>query len=142
MRRIDKLKKLYKEIGKKTENDLNKKNKKRTCYNIIYFIAFSIAILTDFILPIAINMDIDFTDNDEKYEKEKSILELGVLLAIVFSVLWSSYTIITIYSTKRRRYITADFLYDRQINDNINLMKTVQIICNNFLQSLFLASYR
>ncbi len=88
-------------------------------------------------------MDTDFTDNDEKYEKEKSILELalGVLLAIAFSVVWSSYTIITIYSTKRRRYITGDFLYDRQINDNISLMKTVQIICGFSFAIIFCNLY-
>ena len=29
----------------------------------------------------------------------------------------------------RKRYITGDFLYDKKINDDISLMKTVQLIC-------------
>lgn len=41
----------------------------------------------------------------------------------------SSYTLIIIYHTKRSRYITGDFLYDKQINDNLSLMKTVQLVC-------------
>ena len=40
-----------------------------------------------------------------------------------------SYTIITVYSTTRRQYISGDFLYDKQINDNLNLLKTVEIVC-------------
>ena len=32
-----------------------------------------------------------------------------------------------IYSTNRKNYISGDYLYDKQINDNISLL-TVQII--------------
>ena len=35
----------------------------------------------------------------------------------------------TVYSTTRRQYISGDFLYDKQINDNLNLLKTVSIVC-------------
>ena len=153
VRRIDKLKKLYKEIGKENRKDIkiinekkekNKKNKKCVCYYIIFFIAFFIAIITDFLVPIALNMETDFVEEDKKeYEKEKSILELilGILFSIVLSVVCCSYTLITIYSTKRRRYITGDFLYDRQINDNISLMKTVQIICGFSFAIIFCNLY-
>lgn len=29
----------------------------------------------------------------------------------------------------RKRYITGDYLYDRKINDDLSLLKTVQIVC-------------
>ena len=138
-RRIKKINKLYKEIEKEKNEDLNNyqkynndnKSNKCTCSEIILYFAFLIVLCTDFILPIALNFEEDYIEDDDKYEKEESVvgLAVGVILSIVCSVLTSSYTIITIYSTKRRKYITGDFLYDRQINDNISLMKTVQIIC-------------
>ena len=131
VRRIDKLKKLYKEIEKEKDDDINRvSNKKRTCFNFIFFLAFIIVICTDFLLPIALNFKEDFI-HDDKYEKEKSLIELiiGILFAVGLSIVCSSYTVITIFATKRRRYITGDFLYDKEINDDISLMKTVQIIC-------------
>ena len=87
------------------------------------------AIITDFLLPFINNRD--NVEDDEEFEKEESELDLaiGVLLSIVLSVVFSAYTLIIIYSTIRRKYITGDFLYDKQINDNLNLMKTVQLVC-------------
>ena len=133
VRRIDKLKKLYKEIEKEKENDLENigNNKKGTCGDFFLAIAFIIEVVTDFILPIVLDSEEDYIDEDDKYEKEKSMfgLAVAVIIAILFSVVWNSYTIITIYSTKRRRYISGDFLYDKQINDNLSLLKSVQLIC-------------
>ena len=136
-RRIYKFKKLYKAIIQEKDQDINKlpelKNKK--CCPLIYiilFIAFSIIIVTDFLLPFFLNTDEDYyADDDEEFEKEESKISLaiGVILAIVCSVLCTSYTIAIIYSTTRKMYITGDFLYDKQINDNLNLIKTVQIVC-------------
>ena len=134
VRRIDKLKKLYKEIGKEYKEDLNqneKNNKCCKCYSFILFLAFFIAVLSDFILPIALNLDENYINDDDKYEKEESTYSLivGVIISVVLSVVCNSYTVIVIYSTLRRRYITGDFLYDKKINDNINLLKTIQLIC-------------
>ena len=52
-----------------------------------------------------------------------------MIIAYPFSLIVSCYTVIMIYSDTRKNYISGDFLYDKQINDNISLMKTVQIIC-------------
>lgn len=94
------------------------------CYIIILFIPLGMAIINDFLLPIAIDYDEDFYD-DEKYEKEDSIfsLILGVFLSCFISVLTSAYTLIIVYSTTRRQYITGDFLYDKSINDDLSLIK-------------------
>ena len=134
VRRINKLQKLYKEIEKEKNEDLIRlQNKKCSWYYIILFIAFGIAFITDFLIPFLNNNDDDkdYTKDDEDYEKEDSTLSLavGVLLSFAIAVICSSYTIIIIYFTKRRRYITGDFLYDKQINDNLCLMKTVQLVC-------------
>ena len=132
VRRIIKLKKLYRELYIERDTDLREINKKCTIRYIILFIALSIAILTDFLVPFLNDPDDDFyDDNGEEYEKGKSKIGLvaGILLCIVVSIICSSYTIIIIYSTKRKRYITGDFLYDKQINDNLNLLKTVSIVC-------------
>ena len=133
VRRIDKLKKLYKEIEKEKENDLEnqRNNKKCTCGKIIHFLAFAMAVITDFILPIGLNMEENFIDDDDEFEKEKSIfgLAVGVIFTILISAVCNSYTFITIYSSKRRRYISGDFLYDKEINDNLSLLKSVQLIC-------------
>ena len=132
VRRIEKFKKLYKEFQKDLNIALNKKGddpKKCSCLCVVLFVAFFMAILTDFILPIVCNYGYEF--EDEKYEKEKSMISIvvGAILVTILSVLWCAYTIIIIYTTKRRRYITGDFLYDRKINDNLSLMKTVQLVC-------------
>ena len=131
IRRITKLEKLNKEIEIEKNEGLEGNTKKCTCIFIILFVVYAIAIITDFILPIAINADDDFTDYDEPFEKEKSLVLtiLEIILTFPISVICSSYTIIMIYSTKRRRYITGDFLYDKKINDTLSLIKTVQIVC-------------
>ena len=115
-------------------------NKKCTCGFVILFIAFSIIIITDFLLPISMDSEEDFTKSAEPTgDKFESIWELILFIIVIypFSVLLSSYTLAMIYTTNRKNYISGDYLYDEQINDNINLLKTVQIICGYSFSILF-----
>ena len=146
VRKINKLKKLIHEINQETKEDLNRlnMNKKCTCRFVILFIAFSIALITDFLLPIFFDPEDDFTKLDgEKFEKYDTIGELilGLILIYPFSVILSSYTVIMLYATKRKDYISGDYLYDKQINDNINLLKTVQIFCGYSFSILYCNIY-
>ena len=133
VRRIDKLKKLYKEI--EIEKNAANKKTKGSCGLVILYIAFFIAIVTDFILPLAFDYEKDYYDKDNKadlFDKDESDamnVATGIVGMIVASIICCPYTVITIYTTIRKRYITGDFLYDKKINDDISLMKTVQLIC-------------
>lgn len=115
VRRIDTLTKLYKYFSDKEKNiNINTEiNKKKSCWAIIFSLNILIVLLTDFIIPIAFVYEYneDFI-NDDEYEKEESVasLVIGVLFMVICSVLTCSYTIIIVYSTTRRRYITGDFL--------------------------------
>ena len=140
IRRIDKLKLLYKEIKKETdekkineeiENSKKNKNPIKCCYIIILVFSYFIAILSEFFLPFFLQRDETYIEEKDNYEKEKSIftLAVGVIISMFLTFICNGYTIIVIYATKRRRYITGDYLYDKKINDNINLLKTVQLIC-------------
>ena len=132
IRRIDKLKLLYQVIERDYNPMTISNNRCICCYNVILFITFGIAICTDFILPIALNMRDDFIDDSgefKKTEESKFALAVSVIISLAICVVTSSYTIITIYSSKRRRYISGDYLYDKKINDNLSLLKTVQFIC-------------
>ena len=129
VRRIDKLKKLYKEI----ENEKSARDK-CSCRLVIFFIAFTIAIVTDFVLPLSFDYKQEYYDksNSDLFKKDESEainVAAGIIGMIVASIFCCPYTIITIYSTMRKRYISGDFLYDKQINDDISLMKTVQLVC-------------
>ena len=73
VRRIRKLQKLYKEIEKERNEDLIRvQNKKCSWYYIILFIAFAIALLTDFLLPFLNNNDDDkdYTKGNDDDKKE------------------------------------------------------------------------
>jgi hypothetical protein len=140
IRRIDKLKLLYKEIKKETdekkineeiENSKKNKNPIKCCYILILGFSYFIAVLSDFFLPFFLQRDETYIEEKDNYEKEKSIftLAVGVIISMFLTFICNGYTIIVIYATKRRRYITGDYLYDKKINDNINLLKTVQLIC-------------
>ena len=140
IRRIDKLKLLYKEIKKETdekkineeiENSKKNKNPIKCCYIFILGFSYFIAVLSDFFLPFFLQRDETYIEEKDNYEKEKSIftLAVGVIISMFLTFICNGYTIIVIYATKRRRYITGDYLYDKQINDNLNLLKTVQLIC-------------
>jgi hypothetical protein len=146
VRRINKLKKLYKEIDQENKKDLDraKMNKKCTCGYVILFIVFSIALLTDILLPLFFDPEDDFTKSAEtKSERFDSIgtLVLSIIVIYPFSVVVSSYTVIMIYSDNRKNYISGDYLYDKQINDNISLLKTVQIVCGYSFSILYCNIY-
>ena len=144
VRKINKLKKLFHEIDKETNEDLNRLriNKYCSCRFVILFIAFIIALTTDFLLPIALNLDNDFSESPEKFQKFSSwTLILFCTFVYPISLMVSSYTFIMIYSTNRKNYISGDYLYDKQINDNISLLKTVQIICGYYFSILYCNLY-
>ena len=70
--------------------------------------------------------------HSDLFDKEESVamnVATGIMGMIVASVICCPYTVITIYTAIRKRYISGDFLYDKQINDEISLMKTVQLVC-------------
>ena len=144
VRKIEKLKMLYKEIDKEYTSRRNT-IKKCHWYNVIFFIAFGMAVVTDFILPITLHGGDDYSSSidDDEHEKEQSTLSLAlsIILSMAIAVLTSSYTLITVYSTIRRNYISGDFLYDKQINDDLNLLKTVQIICGYSFAVIFCNLY-
>ena len=120
------------------EKELNE-NQKCSCILVICFIAFFIAIVTDFVLPLAfgyvIDQEYDNNNNNEDaelFDKNKNAalnVTFGVLGMIIASCIACPYTVITIYTTIRKRYISGDFLYNSKINDDISLMKTVQLVC-------------
>ena len=143
VRKIDKLKLLYKEFileesieieeSKKNNKDNNKDNKHgscfRACFDIMGFISLIMVIVSDFLLPLLLKYQDDDVDED-KYEKESLIfLIISLFIILILAILFMPYTIISFIASIRRRYITGDFLYDKQINDHISLMKTVQIVC-------------
>ena len=139
VRRIEKFKKLYKEFDEKF---IVQKNNNCNWRKIILFLALFMVIITDFLLPFLFNFSEEY-EPEEKYEKEKSILELilAMLLFFLLGAICCAYTIITIYSTTRRRYITGDFLYGKNINDELSLMKTVQIVCGYSFALLYCNLY-
>ena len=149
VRRIKKLKMLSIEI----EREYSKSYKHKCCWGTsILFMAFFYTIVIDFILPLALNYRNDKYYNDDNKNKGYSLgingrpsfiyIIFGVLTMFLASIITSPYTIITIYTTIRKRYISGDYLYDKKINDEISLMKSVQLIygysftliyCNLFL---------
>ena len=139
VRRIEKFKKLYKEFDEKF---IVQKNNNCNWRKIILFLALFMVIITDFLLPFLFDFSEEY-EPEEKYEKEKSILELilAMLLFFLLGAICCAYTIITIYSTTRRRYITGDFLYGKNINDELSLMKTVQIVCGYSFALLYCNLY-
>ena len=151
VRRIDKLKLLYKEFRK----DLNTSKcncckcckcccKCCSCGCTILSIALFIVINTDFLIifvpDYVKNYYSNYLSEDIEFEKGGPII-IGTLVVVLLSVVSSAYTIITIYSTTRKRYITGDFLYDRKINDNLSLIKTVQLICGYSFALLYCNLY-
>ena len=132
VRRIDKLKMLYSQIEKETIKGLTKEC---SCGIIILFITFTIALVTDFVLPLVFDYGSDedyYNDDSDLFDKKQSTvinIIYGILGILVSAIFACPYTIITVYATIRKRYISGDFLYDKEINDDISLMKTVQLIC-------------
>ena len=58
-------------------NNDNKYNK-CTLSEIILSIGFLIVLCTEFILPIALNFEEDYIEDNDKYEKEESVVYLAV----------------------------------------------------------------
>ena len=87
-------------------------NSKCTCGLIILFIAFTIAIVTDFFLPLIFDYNSDedyYNDDSDLFDKNKSTATnviVGVLGIVVSAIFACPYTIITIYTTMRKRYIS------------------------------------
>ena len=77
--------------------------------------------------------EFDSSSSEEGENKKETTIDLIIQLNlyIPFYFLCSAYTIITIYSITRRTYITGDFLSGKHINDNLNLMKTLKIVCED-----------
>ena len=136
VRKINKMKKIYKDIEEEQKEDLiQPKGKLFYIKYIILFLAFAMVIITDILVPIVCYK------NDDKYkiteqkhdedEKEEGTITLvvGLFLMIPVYFLVSTYTVIVVFSTTRRRYITGDFLSGKQVNDNLSLIKTVKLIC-------------
>jgi hypothetical protein len=146
VRRIEKLKQLNKEIKKESQDEINRVNvtKKCTLAYIIRFIAFIIVIVTDVLLPISLDKEDEYSssENDSEPTAQNNFsLAVDMIICFPCSIIFSSYTIIIIYSTKRRRYISGDFLYDKKINDNLSLLKTVQIVCGYSFSLLYCNLY-
>ena len=149
VRKIIKLKRKYKDIEEEKKKDLNKTTKIKICFYINYiilFLAFSIVIISDFILPFVLysnekklksqnNRTIiaDKINSNSKNEKKENItlprLCLEIILMFLLFLICNGYTIILVYSTTRSEYISGDFLYGKHINDDLSLMKTVKLIC-------------
>ena len=135
-RKLDKMKRLYKDIEGDEEN-LSKKC--CFCYYFKYVILFFVLImifLSDFLFPVfnIYNIDSSSFEDSSSYEKEDSIGELilSVLISIpILIICCSFYTIVIIFSTTRRRYITGDILSGKNANDNISLIKTTKLISSS-----------
>ena len=108
-RRIEKLKRLYaalhKEYQENQKNAQNTKKSKCTCGFIILFIAFGIAIVTDFVLPLAFDYESNdnyYNDDSDLFDKNKSTamnIAVGIIGMLVAAIICCPYTIITIYTT-------------------------------------------
>ena len=84
---------------------------------------------SDFLLPLLLKNQSD-THSDTRDQKESLvILIISLFVSLFILILFMPYTIILINATRSRRYVTGDFLYDKQINDHISLMKNIQIVC-------------
>ena len=132
-------------INNNKENPQNQNNKKGDnvscgeacggcCEIILLCYAVFFILINDILLPLLFKYgvkegDMDF--NSGKSEKEKNVGQLILSVIIIFPVmaLCSVYTFIMIYTHTKKSYISGDFLYDKKINDSLNLLKSVQIIC-------------
>ena len=98
------------------------------CYSVFFIL------INDFLLPLLFKYGVEEGDMkiyDDKDEKEKNVVHIILSVIIIFPItaLCSVYTFIMIYTHTKKSYITGDFLYDEKINDGLNLLKSVQIIC-------------
>ena len=96
----------------------------------MFFLAFTIVVIIDFVLPFVLKYT-DYINYNKNYEKEKSkaTLVFNIILTIPVSILYSFYTLIIIYSSRRQRYITRDLLTGRKTDDCLSLLKNIQLVC-------------
>ena len=138
VRKINKMKKIYKDFEHEKQYDSNHlKSKYFYIKYIILFLAFAMVVITDLLVPLICYTNEDDksstqqnteSDEDEDPENPLSVF-IGFILIIPVYFLCSTYTIIVVFSTIRRRYISGDYLSGKQTNDNLNLIKTVKLIC-------------
>ena len=83
------------------------------------------------------NVLTDSLVNDTTSSNDSNNLFLNILDIIFYAILLIailfitvSFTIIMLFSTNRRNYISKDFLSGKKINDDISLMKTLKEICS------------
>ena len=137
VRKIMRLKKLYQNMKEKRDKNIKKINNNNTKKDLKKYIGifvlglvFFIVLSTDFFFPFFGKSE--EVKDDKEYKKEKNIGTLiigNLFFCLIFAVLASPYTIIIIYTATRKQYISGDYLYDKEKNDDLNLLKTVQLVC-------------
>lgn len=134
---------------------------------IILLLAFLMVLFSDFIIPFTsfvnatlsnttnitnitnttVPTSTDISDNDNSTSKNSNLNTPSRYVEEIFILIFvcifnSAYTIILIYSINRRNYLSGDYLYGKQKNDNISLMKTISevtgfafslIYCNMYI---------
>ena len=78
-----------------------------------------------------VNNNTILSNEEDKFELVETILYCPLIIIII--IMTSSYTIIMIYSTNRRTYISRDYLSGKKMNDTISQMKTLKSYCFLFL---------
>ena len=144
MRNIIKLKYLIKNIKDKTNKYLNKTFCvifKSILKNIVFFYALIYICFLDLIFPIIIfnKQKSESNNNSIKNSKYKRRLEDNnniefnlitniyfFLLIILFTIINSPYSIAIIYTINKRRFISGNYLYGKNICDNLDLIGTIK----------------
>ena len=166
LRKIKRLEAKGNDIVEERDEDL----KKTICHIIWIFIkyiilllAFLMVIFADFVVPIytyteknnttnitnttdTITTDVSDNDNDNSTSKTSNFNTparyaeeiFGLIFICIFN---SAYTIILIYSINRRNYLSGDYLYGKQKNDNISLMKTISEVTGFSFSLIFCNMY-
>lgn len=130
------MKRIYKDIEKEKMPDM--KERKYRCYfklkYCILFIAFAMFVLSDFFIPIAYylgkgELEMDSFSFEDDEEEDNVILDFVYIIPIYIII--NAYTVVTIFSVTRSTYISGDLLSGKNINDNISLMKTIKLFCED-----------
>ena len=153
-RKIKKLKKLCNDLTEEINTNLDINPKRcnffyknfKTFKYLILYLAFTMVLLTDILLPIMLYTDNSKEKNNSTNTTDTTITDsvsqdddedINIFLDIIISIfalfllicITCSYTIIMLFSINRREYISGDFLSGKKINDTISLMKTVKKVC-------------
>ena len=161
-RKIKKLKKLFYDLTQEINANLNVVPRKCNCFYkyfnifkyIIFYLVFAIVILTDIVLPFILysgyedsstQTDTTTTDTASTDDDEDNNIIIDILIVIfgliLIIIITCSYTIITLYATNRRTYISGDYLSGKKINDSISLMKTIKQVCAYSFPLVYLNFY-